>query len=167
MPEETISETSLIKIGREFAKLFSRIKGHLDEKWGTDKVNGETIIRLIEQVAIHDREATRQVGAQGGGAQAQAQTTPQQQVTQSGQQGTQQQSVTCDVCGNPMKTRKGPHGFFWGCTAYKPDNTGCNRTIPIPADDSQQQPAPQPQPAQVQSETKHFGVGPQDEDIPF
>ena len=149
MPEEASAETSLISIGREFTKLFSRIKGHMNEKWGQDTVDGATIVHLIEQVAIHDREATRQHSAHQAGSSSEPAG-----------------GMTCKNCGIPMVVRNGPSGStFWACPNYKADKTGCNYTVNISNAASHSgggDTAPAAQPAQVQGDP-----GPTDDDIPF
>jgi len=57
---------------------------------------------------------------------AQAQNAPPQQDGETRQ---------CPDCGSPMKKREGfskkdgkPY-CFWGCTAWRPNNAGCNKTV--------------------------------------
>jgi ssDNA-binding Zn-finger/Zn-ribbon topoisomerase 1 len=38
----------------------------------------------------------------------------------------------CPSCSLPMRRREGRNGFFWGCTGYKSDGSGCDKTIDGP-----------------------------------
>jgi len=41
------------------------------------------------------------------------------------------EKVICDICGRPMKIRKGPYGEFWGCTGYGIMDDQCKNTRQI------------------------------------
>lgn len=41
------------------------------------------------------------------------------------------EKVICNICGRPMKTRKGPYGEFWGCTGYGIMDDQCKNTRQI------------------------------------